>query len=197
MLSFFIAVFLLLITPGPGVLTTAGVGSAFGFNAGARFIIGLFIGTNLVAIAVVSGLAAIVVSEPVIRTLLFWLSAAYLLYLAYKIAFAGAKVAFIETPAAPGIVGGVLLQAINPKAYAVNTALFTGFQLWENALVTEIMVKFLIINMIWIPVHFLWLGAGVLIRKLDLAPRTQFVINCFMASAMLGVVAAAALSEIG
>ena len=34
MLTFAAAVFLLIVTPGPGVLSTAGVGAAYGFRAG-------------------------------------------------------------------------------------------------------------------------------------------------------------------
>src|SRR6056297_4015478 len=60
MLSFAAAVFFLIVTPGPGVLTTAGVGAAFGGRAGVRYVMGLFIGTNIVALAVISGVAAVV-----------------------------------------------------------------------------------------------------------------------------------------
>ena len=61
-LVFTFAVFLLLVTPGPGVLSTAGVGSGFGSRAGLVYLIGLFLGTNLVALAVVGGYAALVFS---------------------------------------------------------------------------------------------------------------------------------------
>lgn len=195
MLTFALACLLLFITPGPGVLTLAGVGSAFGFRAGLTYGIGLFIGTNLVALAVVTGLAAILLAEPTIRTIAFWLSVAYLLYLAFRIAFAGAKVGFIGASRAPGVGGGVMLQAINPKAYVVNTTMFTGFPIWEGALQAEILIKFAVINVVWITIHLLWLAAGVSIHRLDLAPRTQFAINVAMALAMLGVVALAAMQE--
>ena len=47
----FIAACLLLIsTPGPGVLSTAGVGAGFGFRTGSRYVFGLCIGTNMVAL---------------------------------------------------------------------------------------------------------------------------------------------------
>ena len=46
MIEFAIAFFFLIISPGPGVLSTAGVGSAFGYKPGARYVGGLFIGTN-------------------------------------------------------------------------------------------------------------------------------------------------------
>ena len=196
MLTFAAAVFFLIITPGPGVLTTAGVGSAFGASAGVRFVSGLLIGTNLVALAVVSGLAAFVLAEPSIRTVLLYASAAYLFYLAARIAFAGAKIAFIEKAKAPGILGGIALQAINPKAYAVNTALFSGFAFWPSSLMTEYALKFLIMNAIWIPVHFVWLSMGIGLRRLDLSSRVQFAINVVMALSMLTVVGLAIRAQL-
>lgn len=188
MLTFAAAVFFLMITPGPGVLTTAGVGSGYGYSAGLRFITGLFIGTNLVALAVISGLAAIAFSVPWLRTALLVASAAYLLYLAARIAFAGSKVAFMQSRGTPGVLSGLMLQAINPKAYAVNTALFTGFAFWPESLATEIAIKLVITNLIWIPIHLGWLAAGVWLHRLDLGARTQTLINIAMALAMLSVV---------
>lgn len=196
MLTFALACLLSFITPGPGVLTLAGVGSGFGFRAGLIYGVGLFIGTNLVALMVVTGLAAILFAEPAIRTVALWLSAAYLIYLAARIAFAGTRVGFVSAERAPGILGGVVLQVINPKAYVVNTTLFTGFSIWGDALQAEVAAKFVVINVIWIAIHLLWLAAGVSIHRLDLAPRTQRFINMGMALAMLGVVALAALQEV-
>ncbi|MGB2163523.1 MAG: hypothetical protein ACPH4F_05355 [Candidatus Puniceispirillaceae bacterium] len=46
--SFALAVLLLTITPGPAVLTLAGVGSAFGWRHGVLFLSGLFVGVHLV-----------------------------------------------------------------------------------------------------------------------------------------------------
>ncbi len=194
MLTFAAAVFFLIVTPGPGVLSTAGVGSGFGFRAGLAYVAGLFAGTNFVALAVVSGLAAALLAVPVVHTVLFYGSFAYLLYLAAKIAFAGSRIAFIEAERAPGFLNGVALQAINPKAYAVNTALFSGFAFWPGNLAGEIVIKFLILNAIWIPIHLGWLFAGVTLRRLDLPGRLQFAINVAMALAMLAVVILAALA---
>ncbi|MGI9371874.1 MAG: LysE family translocator [Hyphomicrobiales bacterium] len=193
MLTFATALFFMIITPGPGVLTTAGVGSAFGYRPGLIFLTGLFIGTNLVALAVVSGLAAIVFSVPVLRTVLLVASAAYLLYLAFRIATAGAQIRFIEKARPPGLMGGIALQAINPKAYAVNTTLFTGFPFWPDNLFIETLIKFAIMNAVWIPVHLVWLWAGVGLKRLDLPDNVQFAINIGMAVAMVLVVALAIL----
>jgi len=194
MLSFAAAVFFLIVTPGPGVLSTAGIGSGFGFRAGLAYLAGLFLSTNAVALAVVSGVAAAVLAVPGLRTVLVYGSAAYLLYLAAKIALAGSRVAFIESARAPGFLNGLMLQLINPKAYAVNTTIFSGFAFWPQSLPAEIAIKFLILNIIWFPVHFGWLYAGVTVRRLDLPHRVQRAINICMALAMLAVVALAALT---
>lgn len=197
MLTYAAAVILLIITPGPGVLTTAGFGAAYGFRPSLRYVLGLFLGTNMVMLAVISGLAAVVLSIPWLRTILMTASAAYLLYLAARIALAGSRVAFIEAKAPPGIGGGLLLQAMNPKAYAVNTSLLTGFGFAPGNLPFEITAKVLITNAIWIPIHLAWLWAGVTLHRLDLPERVHRRINVAMALSMLGVVALAVWSATG
>lgn len=195
MLTFAAAVFFLLITPGPGVLSAAGVGSGFGFRPGITYLVGLFAGSNGVGFAVISGLATMLEVYPSLRIALILASGAYLLYLAAKIAFAGSRIAFIHSETPPGFWGGVALQAINPKAYVVNTALFAGFPFMPGNLLVEIVVKLLIINAIWIPIHVLWLATGVGIRRLALPRRVQFIVNMTMAVSMLLVVGLAALAQ--
>ena len=194
MLTFAAAVFFLIITPGPGVLSTAGVGAGFGFPAGFRYVLGLFIGTNMVALAVISGVAAVVLSVPALRYILMAASTGYLLYLAAKIAFAGSRIAFIEAKAAPGVGAGVLLQAINPKAYAVNTTLFAGFPFAPDSLVFETVAKLIIVNAIWIPIHLGWLYAGATLHRLNLSEAAHRRINYLMAASMLAVVVLAILA---
>jgi threonine/homoserine/homoserine lactone efflux protein len=194
MLTFALAVFFLIITPGPGVLSLAGVGAAFGFRHGSRYLLGLFFGTNLVCLGVITGLAAVMLAEPGVRTVFYVISVGYLVYLAFRIAFAGSKLAFIERTTPPGIKGGMLLQAVNPKAYAVNTALFSAFAFMPETPGLEVALKLLILNTIWTAIHFLWLWAGITLRRLDLPEKTQRAINIGMAASMLIVVALAAFA---
>ena len=184
MLTFAAAVFLLIITPGPGVLSTAGVGAAFGWRQGLFYIGGLCAGTNLVGLTVISGLAAVILAEPVVRTVLLFASSGYL---ALRIALAGAGIAFIRTTA-PGFLAGLTLQFINPKAYAVNTALFSSFAFYPSSFAVETALKLVIMNIIWLPLHLAWLYAGVKVNSLDLPPRLQRAINLGMAACLLAVV---------
>ena len=196
MLTFAVAIFFLLITPGPGVLSLAGVGSAFGYRAGWAYGTGLFFGSNAVMLAAATGLAAIFLAEERLRLIFTVLSTAYLIYLAAKIAFAGSKIAFIESNKPPGFWGGIMLQVINPKAYAVGAFVFSGFPIWPESLMVEIIIKFIILNAVWIPIHILWLAAGVTINGLNLKQETQRLINFVMAASMLAVVGIAVWTTI-
>ncbi|MEM7303645.1 MAG: LysE family transporter [Pseudomonadota bacterium] len=195
MLAFTLAVMLLVSTPGPGVLSTAGVGSAFGYRPGLAYVVGLWIGNLMVSLMVISGLAALIFSIPGVRAVLLVASVAYLAYLAARIALSGSKIAFIESASALGAMNGFLLQFINPKAYVVSTTLFSGFAFMPDAIALEVTIKLLIFNAIWIPIHLIWLWAGVAVRRLELAPHIQRSINVGMAVAMLAVVGLALWSQ--
>ena len=188
MLTFAITVFLLIVTPGPGVLSTAGFGAAYGYKKSLRYVFGLFLGTNLVFLAVATGLIAILLSIPSLRIFLLILSTFYLFYLASKIALAGSNIAFIKAKTPPGIISGVLLQAINPKAYVVNTTLVSGFAFYQSSFAIELVIKFFIMNSIWIPLHLLWLYVGTVLHELNLSIKNQRIINLMMSLSMVLVV---------
>ena len=188
MLTFAFSVFLLIVTPGPGVLSTAGFGAAYGFNKSLRYVFGLFLGTNLVFFAVATGLIAILLSIPSLRIFLLILSTCYLFYLASKIALAGSKISFIKAKSPPGIISGILLQAINPKAYVVNTTFVSGFAFYQSSFAVELIIKFFIMNSIWIPLHLLWLYVGTVLYELNLSNRNQRIINLMMSISMVIVV---------
>ena len=195
MLAFAAAVFFLIISPGPGVLSTAGVGAAYGYRNGLAYVAGLFAGSNLVAMLVISGIAATALALPWLRTTLLIASLGYLLWLAWRIASAGAQIGFIEARTPLGFWNGLALQPINRKAYVVNTTLFTGFSFMPDALWLETAIKLLIMNLIWIPLHLGWLGAGISLRRLDLGPQAQRRVNIAMALSMLVAVALALWSQ--
>ena len=160
MVAFAIVSFLMFLTPGPGVLSLAGVGAAFGWRQGFLYMSGLFVGHVIVSLAVITGLATIILAEPVVRTILLFCSVSYLGYMAFRIALAGSKIAFIEMLKAPGFVAGMSLQFINPKAYAVHTTFFTGFAFYPDSFAVEMSLKLVIMNTIWILLHTLWLYTG-------------------------------------
>ena len=197
MLIFSLAVFFLIITPGPGVLSTAGVGAAYGLKPGIKYIFGLFLGTNLVALIVVSGLATVIFSFPYVRTILLFLSSSYIIYLAIRIGFYGSDIRFLKSHLAPGVLQGVILQLINPKAYVVNLAFYSGFGFYPTNFIIEVLLKLLISNLIWIPIHFLWLYAGVLFYELPMNRSSKFVVRIIMSLSLIFVVSLSIHSMVG
>jgi hypothetical protein len=85
-----------------------------------------------------------------------------------------AVIHFVKRRRAPG--RQIALQVINPKAYAVNTALFSGLRLSLPPAQRsgETGLKFAILNVIWVP-SSTWHGwpPGSGPRRLDLAPGVQ------------------------
>jgi len=193
--TFVAAVIFLIVTPGPGVLSVAGNGSAYGFRAGIAYLVGVVLGSLLVMGAVASGVAATLFSVPYVREVLLAASLAYLLYLAYRIATSGGGIAIIETAKPLGFVNGVTLSIINPKAYAVMTTVIGGFDFYPENVGLEIALKFAIFAAISFPIHFLWLWIGATMHRLPLSPRGHRIVNVCMALSMLAVVALAVFYE--
>ena len=89
-------------------------------------------------------------------------------------------------------MAGALLQFVNPKAYAVNTFLFSNFPFYPASWFFEVGIKLLIFNAIWIPIHFTWLQAGIVLHRLELTPAQHRLVNIAMALSLVSVVLIAA-----
>ena len=195
MLTFTIAIFLMIITPGPGVLSLAATGSGFGWKAGVLYLAGLFIGTNTVLVFVVTGFKGFLFEIPWVEPVFLIISLSYLTWIAWRIASAGNEIKFKKSKNEPTFFEAIFLQIINPKAYLVNGILFAGFPLKNFSLQQEVLIKALIINLVWIPVHFFWLWLGIKLRQWGLNKGKQAIVNKVMAFCLLVVIGLAAFSE--
>ena len=196
MLTFAIAIFLMIITPGPGVLSLAATGSGFGWKAGVLYLAGLFIGTNTVLVFVVTGFKGFLFEIPWVEPVFLIISLSYLTWIAWRIASAGNEIKFKKSKNEPTFFEAIFLQIINPKAYLVNGILFAGFPLKNFSLQQEVLIKALIINLVWIPVHFFWLWLGIKLRQWGLNKGKQAIVNKVMAFCLLVVIGLAAFSEV-
>ena len=84
-LAFAGAMFLLAITPGPGVFATISRGLASGFNNATFVVLGIVLGDIIFLLLAIFGLSAIATILGDFFILVKYLSGAYLLYLGYKI----------------------------------------------------------------------------------------------------------------
>ena len=196
MTSYIIISFLMMVTPGPGVLSLAGVGAGFGWRVGIIYLIGLFLGTNGVALLVVLGFKQFLFEIDGVELTFLVLSLSYLSFLSWRIATSDNKTGFKETSKAPKLYEGIFLQFVNPKAYVVQGHLFVVLSLGISSYNTEILTKFLIVNSIWIPIHILWLWLGISLKKWSLASNKQVWVNRGMGLALFAVVILSAIMEL-
>ena len=196
MVAYIIVSFLMMVTPGPGVLSLAGVGAGFGWRVGIMYLIGLFFGTNGVALLVVLGFKQFLFEIDGVELTFLFLSLSYLSFLSWRIATSDNKTGFKETSKAPKLYEGIFLQFVNPKAYVVQGHLFVVLSLGMTSYNLEILTKFLIVNSIWIPIHIFWLWLGISLKKWSLASKKQIWVNRGMGLALFAVVILSGIMEI-
>ena len=196
MVVYIIVSFLMMVTPGPGVLSLAGVGAGFGWRIGIMYLIGLFFGTNGVALLVVLGFKQFLFEINGVELTFLFLSLSYLSFLSWRIATSDNKTGFKETSKAPKLYEGIFLQFVNPKAYVVQGHLFVVLSLGMTSYNLEILTKFLIVNSIWIPIHIFWLWLGISLKKWSLASKKQIWVNRGMGLALFAVVILSGIMEL-
>ena len=196
MIAYIIISFLMMVTPGPGVLSLAGVGAGFGWRVGMMYLIGLFFGTNGVALLVVLGFKQFLFEIEGVELTFLFLSLSYLSFLSWRIATSDNKTGFKQSLKAPKLYEGIFLQFVNPKAYVVQGHLFVVLSLGISSYNAEIITKFIIVNSIWIPIHLLWLWLGISLKKWSLASKKQTLVNRAMGLTLFAVVILSAIMEL-
>ncbi len=113
-------------TPGPANMALMATGARFGFRAALPFVAGVALGKQLIIWPIGFGLMGLAQTYPGVFAALKWLSAAYILWLAWRVANLrlGEKRGEAD---APGFFAGLIVHPLNPKAWAMIIAAFTGF----------------------------------------------------------------------
>ena len=116
------------------------------------------------------------------------MSSIFFIYLALKIILSDTKLNFLKSQDIPGITHGVMLQLVNPKAYIVNLTFYSGFAFFPANFGLEILIKLIITNLIWIPIHLIWLYAGVLLYEMPLSEKVRNKLKFVMGTSLIIVV---------
>ena len=117
--AFFIFSLVAAITPGPSNVMLTATGAATGVMRGLPCLFGVSAGMGLLMFAVAAGLGQLVLGQPALLRVLNWAGAAFLLWLAWKIASSrGGAAAAAREPV--GFAGAALFQWVNPKSWLVS-----------------------------------------------------------------------------
>jgi len=114
-------------TPGPANMALLATGARFGFRAALPFVAGVALGKQLVIWPVGLGLMELSARAPWVFEVLKYVSAAYICWLAWKVANLRLAPGGAEAGKAPGFLAGLIVHPLNPKAWAMIVAGFTGF----------------------------------------------------------------------
>ncbi len=179
--------FVMSISPGPSNLLLLASGVNFGFFKSLPLVLGISIGFLTMTFLIGLGLGEILQKSPTIYTVLRFLCAGYIFWLAWKIArsrsFGQDKERSMEKPVSFG--QGALLQLLNPKAWAVAlivTVSYTNPDDYFFSLVLMILV-FAIVNL---PSISFWALSGQVLRRVLGEGKKIVIFNIAMAVLLVG-----------
>lgn len=182
-LSFSLASIALLASPGPATVALAASGASFGLRRSLFFYFGIVLGL-IPAIALVAGGVFVAVrAVPLVSSVLFAVSFAYILYLAMKIALSP-PLCDPDEVESPGLSSGFILGITNVKAYTVFGALFGGFGLGISEQ-WDVLIKASICMAVIVVFDFLWLATGSNLRHFFTDPFFSRILNVGLAVLML------------
>lgn len=136
-LAFFVAAWLICLSPGPGVLSCVSAGLNHGFRLALWNIVGLQAGATVTLIVVGVGLGAVLAASPLAFMAIKWLGAGYLIYLGinqWRSADAPLRAPVEELPRVARdevpralFLRGLLVNSTNPKGILFTASVLPQF----------------------------------------------------------------------
>lgn len=131
-LAFVAASAVLLVIPGPTILTVISYSMAHGRRANVPLVAAVALGDSTALVVSLLGLGALLATSALWFTAVKWVGGLYLMYLGIKLLRAGISSAELAAPAAPGsrwrlFANTYLVTALNPKGIVFFVAFLPQF----------------------------------------------------------------------
>ncbi len=152
MLAFASAMFLLAITPGPGVFATISRGLASGFNNAAYVVLGIVLGDIIFLLLAIFGLSAIATVLGDFFVIVKYFGGAYLLYLGYKILTSKevdtSVEGVVELSWKKNFLTGLLITLSNPKVILFYLGFLPTFVNLQTLTAVDIVIISIIVTIV-------------------------------------------------
>jgi threonine/homoserine/homoserine lactone efflux protein len=181
-------------SPGPSTISLTAIGGAFGLQRTLPYLGGLVFGTGAVLAIIAAGLSSLLLAQPGLAPVLTSASAAYILYLAYRIATAPPLSRSDPNSRAPAFTGGFLLAVANPKAYMAIGAVFANSTIDLQSAALETATKTAVLAVMIVLIHAVWLLAGAALSRLLQHPMASRLVNIAFAALLVASMLPAAQS---
>lgn len=173
------------ITPGPNNTMLLASGVNFGFNRTIPHMLGITCGFFVLVVAVGFGLGAVFQTYPLLYTALRYIGAAYLLYLAWKIAHSGPVSDAAQSEAKPiSYLGAAAFQWVNPKAWIMAIGAISTYTPMQGYF-TNVIVIAAVFALINLPSVSVWAACGTLLRNVLKDRRWLRLFNWGMAALLV------------
>jgi len=169
------------ITPGPSNVMLTATGAQVGVLRGLPCLLGTGTGMGLMLFVVPLGLGSLVLGHPVVLRVLHWGGAAFLLWLAWKIATSSGRVDAATGGRPVGYLGAAVFQWVNPKSWLVSASA-TGTFLSAGAGSPVVQAACLggLFVLAALPSGLVWLAFGAAVQRLLRGPRSMRAFNVTM-----------------
>ncbi len=172
------------ITPGPNNTMLIASGVNFGFRPTIPHMLGIDLGFSIMLVAVGLGVGSLFAAVPALQAVVRYGGAAYLVYLAWKIARSGAPGAGESRPRPMGFVQAALFQWVNPKGWmgAIGAvATYTP----ADRFFANLLIVTAVYALVMAPCICVWAALGTALRRLLDEPRWMRAFNVTMALLLL------------
>jgi threonine/homoserine/homoserine lactone efflux protein len=171
------------VTPGPNNMMLLASGVNFGFRRTVPHMLGISAGHSLMVFLVGLGIAGLFRAFPLSVTMLKVVSVGYMLWLAWKIARAGAPGEGAARARPMTFLQAAAFQWVNPKAWAMALGAVTAYVATPSATAyLAVAATFAAVNL---PSVSLWAAAGQGLRRWLDAPARLRAFNWTMAALLV------------
>jgi threonine/homoserine/homoserine lactone efflux protein len=168
------------VTPGPNNIMLTASGAAFGYRRTIPHLLGIGAGMSAMLLLAGAGLGALFETQPRLYQILQYAGAAYLLYLAWRLATSSTVGEDAQRARPMTFIEAAAFQWVNPKAWIIAIGIVAAYMPEGDYVQTLIAVTALcwLINY---PTISLWVLFGTALRTTLSDPRRLRAFNIVMA----------------
>lgn len=168
------------ITPGPNNVMLTASGATFGYRRTLPHMLGISAGVAIMLLMVGAGLGTVFEAMPILYTILKYVGAAYLLYLAWRIASAGGVDGAAERSRPFTFLEAAAFQWVNPKAWIMSVGIVATYTP-QQGFFHNLIVATLVMTLVNFPSISVWTLFGSALRRLLRHPESVRRFNIGMA----------------
>lgn len=181
--AIFLFTFSSTLTPGPNNLMIMNSGLNYGLKKSMPHYLGICLGFPLMVMIVGLGFGAVFTQYAWIKSVLKWLGAIYMLYLAWRIAVSVVHVNDSARTAPLSFWEAATFQWVNPKAWIMAVSTISLFTFSTHPFSNAAIITFIFL-LVCLPCIGIWLVFGTVLQRILKEEKHQRWFNYLMATAL-------------